>query len=244
MTTVGYGDISPSTGYGRLYALVGAVAGLCCAALLVTALINAMTLSSNQETACNLVTSRVMYERQRKAAHRLVSLFVYWSFLKRKIARAAKNKQPVADLVARFDDIAAKLEVAQRRFTSDRIARVREGFLDKDAPVESSSIALDKRLMRLEALLEIVIETRISGGGGDGGGASCDAAAAAAALTLPQIVQARTASASAFLDQQRQDDGGAVSRVAMAALAAPTSALVAPVTQRPASERLLDRRRR
>jgi hypothetical protein len=99
-----------------MFALAGAVTGVCLAAMLVTALIDAVTLTSNQKVACDLVNTRVLYTAQRKAAGRLVNAFMYWSHTKRRLRKAQKQQAPHVDVLATFQRLSVRH--ARRLFNS------------------------------------------------------------------------------------------------------------------------------
>jgi hypothetical protein len=82
MTTLGYGDYSPVTPYGRFSAVVTALYGITLSSLLLTAMMSTMEFSPNERLASNLVVVRKAREARVAAAVRMLQ--VNWAIYKQK----------------------------------------------------------------------------------------------------------------------------------------------------------------
>ena len=88
MTTVGYGDISPTTNLGRLVACLSATHGLVSSAALVNVASSFMTLSSRQQKAVDFLVEGSMSTRREYCALNVVTLY-----LRYKVAKSKKRKE-------------------------------------------------------------------------------------------------------------------------------------------------------
>ena len=119
MTTIGYGDISPDTHFGRTIAIVGCVWGVFLISLFTNALMNAIEFVDNQELAYDEITKRRALSKHAKS---IVKLYLRLHLM-RKTKRA---KMPRAKILM-------KLITRVIRFSRLRQAYSRDYFkLDKD----------------------------------------------------------------------------------------------------------------
>eukprot|EP01060_Flectonema_neradi_P002698 TRINITY_DN11712_c0_g1_i1.p1 TRINITY_DN11712_c0_g1~~TRINITY_DN11712_c0_g1_i1.p1 ORF type:complete len:462 (+),score=42.39 TRINITY_DN11712_c0_g1_i1:40-1425(+) len=87
MTTVGYGDLSPTTHLGRLVACLSAVHGLVSSAMLVNVASSLMTLSSKQQKAVDFLVEGRMSTRREYCALNVVTLYLRYKVAKNSAVR-------------------------------------------------------------------------------------------------------------------------------------------------------------
>lgn len=158
MTTVGYGDMSPASGYGRMFALSAALVGVCLAALLVTALMNSLQLSPNQRISVDLVNMRHSYTEQRKMSVKVLIIVFRRARIKRKMRQNKAKGLPTSDLEYDLSVNGRKLAQAlvdHRLFRNERLQRDTDGTAGEAEDV--GTLELKERLASLEASMHSLL---------------------------------------------------------------------------------------
>lgn len=164
-STVGFGDMTARTGWGRFLSATVALVGILLAALLVAALIRSLELDSNERAAAEYVAWRAQHTREQRVAVRyLEAAWLRHRHLRdraRGMGGGAAERKPPRKLLAcppcaRGEDVGSALTfewLEHRRQFREAVQKRLTKSLDDGDLVMDTLTRVDDRLARLERLL-------------------------------------------------------------------------------------------